>query len=110
MATIYSVEESIEYVRRHLDPEIKDGLLVVDLRRILEWAVRYLQDPTAWEGDAPVVGSTEMAQFVQNEAFAAGYAYDASVIIAILDRQAEYLGSIGAIGGAVDGDGPAQTP
>lgn len=96
--TIYSVEESIDFVYERLSEEHKENLKRSDVRRILEWEVRYLQDP-AVHGDGTVVaGGLPSAEYAQNSLAAQGYPYDGPEIIAVLDLRAEYLAVIGAVG------------
>lgn len=105
--TIYGVEDSIEFVWDALG-ENPAGLKKSDVRRILEWEMHYLQQPHLWQSDGPaVVGGTNAAVYVQEQALAAGYAYEPEQIFAVLDYQAAYLHAIGAIGSAVqEGDFP----
>ena len=96
--TIYSVEDSIAYVYQRLGDKHKESLKRLDVRRILEWEVRWLQDP-GLHGDAPVVaGGLPSAEFAQDSLALQGYGYDGPEIIEVLDLRAEYLASIGAIG------------
>jgi hypothetical protein len=104
----YGVEESIDFVVARLgDAGVAQGVIGrSDVRRMLEWAVQFAQQPVLRpDPDQPaVVGGVEMAQFVQDRAMAAGHAYDAAAIFAVLDLQAEYLESIGAVGEPVTGE------
>ena len=105
-AVIYGVEDSIEWVLAGLSPESKKGLRTSDVRRILEWSIRYLQT-AADRSDAgviPVAASHECALYVQDRAFASGHSYDGAVIVEILDLQAGYLAAIGALGKAADAE------
>ena len=96
--TIYSVEDSIAYVYDGLSDESKSNLKRIDVRRILEWEVRWLQDPGV-HGDAPVVaGGLPSAEYAQNSLAHQGYVYDGPEIIEVLDLRSEYLASIGAVG------------
>ncbi len=115
-AIVYGVEESIEYVRRTLNPDARSLLKAVDVRRMLEWSVRYLQDPEmrARSGEPLVAGGVDAAVYVQDRSLAAGFAYDGDLILEVLQLQNEYLASLGALGDPVEesddrgGDGTAD--
>ena len=98
-AVVYSVEDSIRYVTAHLAPETAQIIRPSDVRRILEWEVRYLQNPGVRNGSGPVVaGGLSAAEFAQESLARLGHAYDGPHIIEVLDLRAEYLGTIGAVG------------
>ncbi len=100
--TIYGVEDSIEFIWEGLGEDRHD-LSKGDIRRILEWEMRYLQQPDLWEADGqPVVGGEASAAYAQEMSLEAGYAYQPEQIYAVLDLQALYLEAIGAIGDAAD--------
>jgi hypothetical protein len=103
-AVIYGVEDALGYVMAELSEEARAALRSSDVRRILEWELRYLQDPGVRGGDVAVVGGLEAAQYAQEQAMAQGYPYDGALIIEVLDLQAEYLASLGALGDPVDAD------
>lgn len=96
--TVYSVEDSIEFVHARLSEQHRQTLKKADVRRILEWEVRWLQDPGV-HGDAPVVaGGLPSAEYAQNSLALQGHVYDGAEIIEVLDLRADYLASIGAVG------------
>ncbi len=99
---IYSVEDALEFVMGRLGESARNVAGRNDVRRILEWEMRYLQDPDLRDGDAAVIGGLEAAQFAQEQAMAQGYAYDGALIIEVLDLQAEYLQTLGAVGEPAD--------
>ena len=101
---VYGVEDALDHVMAHLSGDARAALGPNDVRRILEWELRYLQDPGVREGDAAVVGGLEAAQYAQHQAMAQGYPYDGALIIEVLDLQAEYLAGLGAIGDPVDAE------
>lgn len=100
---VYGVEDSILYVRQRLSDEARAALKSSDVRRILEWSVRYLQDPDvrAASENPPVAGGLEAAQYVQDRSFEAGFAYDGDLILEVLKAQNEYLAALGALGSPV---------
>jgi hypothetical protein len=100
--TIYGVEDSIEFIWAGLG-EDKLGLKKSDVRRILEWEMRYLQQPELWQEDGqPIVGGEAAARYTQEQSLVEGYAYEPEQIYAVMDLQAEYLVAIGAVGDVVD--------
>lgn len=103
-AVVYSVEDSIDFVWDRLGEEQRSMIGRSDVRRILEWEMHYLQGARP-AGATPVVGSVEAAEHIQRMAYEQGHAYEPASIFAVLDLQAEYLAAIGAVGGAVEGDG-----
>ncbi len=106
--TIYSVEDSIAYVYERLSEPHRGNLNKLDVRRILEWEVRWLQDPGV-HGDTPIVaGGLPSAEYAQDSLARQGYVYDGPEIIEVLDLRAEYLAAIGAIGDPLTADEVAQ--
>lgn len=102
--TIYGVEDSIEFIWDGLG-EDKLGLKKSDVRRILEWEMHYLQQPRLRQGTGPaVVGGSEAATYVQDRALESGHSYEPAMIFEVLDRQADYLAAIGAVGSPVEAD------
>jgi hypothetical protein len=99
---IYGVEDALDFVMARLSEEASAVLGKADVRRILEWEMRYLQDPSLRGDEVAVVGGMEAAQYTQDRALAQGFSYDAAMIIEVLDHQAEYLAGLGAVGDPVD--------
>ena len=102
---VYDVEESIAFVHGRLGAAAASVLKPSDVRRMLEWSVRYLQDPAVRESpNAPAVaGGEDIARYVQERSIESGVAYDAELIFEVLDLQNRYLQSLGALGDHVDG-------
>ncbi|HZJ48936.1 MAG TPA: hypothetical protein VFD97_07885 [Acidimicrobiia bacterium] len=98
---IYGVDDAVVYIWERLPESIAATTGRSDVRRILEWEMRYLQRPSRGDGPA-VVGSIADAEFIQERAYEAGQAYEPDVIFAVLDLQADYLLAIGAIGDAAE--------
>lgn len=103
---VYSVEDSLLFVRQRLGEEARAELKTGDIRRILEWSVRYLQDPEirAASSEPPVAGGVAAARYVQDRCLSAGFAYDGPLILEVLAAQSEYLAGLGALGEPVTGD------
>jgi len=96
---VYSVEDSIQFVTERLTAATAESVKPSDVRRILEWEVRYLQDPGIRGDSGPVVaGGLPSAEFAQESLARLGHAYDGVEIIEVLDLRAEYLRAIGAVG------------
>jgi hypothetical protein len=103
--SIYSVEDSIAFVVERLSPETAANVKPKDVRRILEWEVRYLQDPAVRGQDETVIaGGLPSAEYAQQTLLAMGYPYDGPEIIEVLDLRARYLASIGAVGDPLSAD------
>ena len=104
-SAVYGVEDSIAFVLDGLSPESRQQLTRHDVRRILEWSVRFVQDPSARSDpdEPPVIGGGEMSEYVQARALDDGHIYDGSLILEVLDLQSQYLAAIGAVGAPVDG-------
>jgi len=99
-ARVYGVEDSIVFVSNGLTGSARDHLDRHDVRRILEWSVRYLQDPRVRdEPDAPVeFAGVDMRSYVQRNTVSAGRVYEEESILQVLDLQAAYLDAIDAFG------------
>lgn len=106
-AVIYGVDDSVEFIMPRLSAEAGSELKPADVRRILGWSVRFLQDPDLRRDRTtpPVAGGAEAAEYVQTEALAEGFSYDGPLIVEVLGLQTQYLAAIGAVGDPVDGDG-----
>lgn len=98
---VYGVDDAVIYVWERLPEEVAGMIDESDVRRILEWEMLYLQQPSKRNGPA-VVGGVEVAQFVQDHAYEAGHPYEPDVIFTVLDLQSDYLRAIGAVGRPVD--------
>ena len=105
-AVIYGVEDAIEFVYPRLTAETQGVLKRKDVRRILEWEVKYLQNPAVREegGEPTVVAGINAARYVQERSLEEGAGYDGPAILDVLERQAEYLAALGAVGDRVTGD------
>jgi hypothetical protein len=100
---VYGVDDAVIYIWERLPEGITASIGQSDVRRMLEWEMLYLQQPTKREGPA-VVGGVDAAEFVQDHAYATGHPYEPEEIFTVLDLQSDYLRAIGAIGSPVDPD------
>ena len=104
LAVIYGTEDALEFIVPRLAESTRSALRRSDVRRILEWEMLYLQDTDHPDGSHVIVGGLEAAEFAQRKALEQGHGYNAEAIIDVLDRQAEYLAALGAIGAPVASD------
>ncbi len=111
--TTYVIEEVVPFAYHLLSDQAMGHLYVDDVRRILEWEVRYLQGLAsrgAGNGDAPrsvgplVAGSDEGVTFIINRAAQHGHLYEAADVLEVLAGEAAYLVDIGAVGPPVTGE------
>ena len=100
---VYGVDDAVIYIWERLPEGMVPSIGRVDIRRILEWEMLYLQQPAKRDGPA-VVGGVDAAAFVQEHAYESGHPYEPETIFAVLDLQADYLRAIGAVGSPVDGE------
>ena len=100
---VYGVDDAVVYIWERLPERFVGTIDQQDIRRILEWEMLYLQQPSKRNGPA-IVGGLDAATFVQQHAYEAGHPYEPETIFAVLDLQADYLRAIGAVGGPVDPD------
>ncbi len=101
----YVLEDAVRFVHDRFGPE--PPLTRDDIRRILEWEVIYLQgiSPKS-SGNLQAVrvgGSEDAIQFISRQITRrSGPRYSAEAIQVVLEGEAEYLDSIGALGPSVD--------
>jgi hypothetical protein len=105
----YVLEDAVRFVEAGFGAE--SALGSEDIRRILEWEVIYLQgvSPRGSGALAPVRvgGSDDAVQFIaQQITRRSGPRYSEAAIQAVLEGEAEYLASIGALGAVVEESDP----
>jgi hypothetical protein len=94
----YGVEESIKYITPRLAESTRAVIGPKSVRRILEWEMKYLQDQLVADPDQPVVlGGEAVASYVLQQTSRQGFAYDPAVVAEVMQLQAEYMASIGAL-------------
>ncbi len=97
-AVAYGVEDSIKYITPRLPTETQEIIGAKSVRRILEWEMKYLQDQLDTDPEQVVVlGGEGAATYVLEQTAKQGFDYDRSVVGEVLQLQAEYLQSIGAL-------------
>ncbi|HEY7582037.1 MAG TPA: hypothetical protein VID03_04605 [Acidimicrobiia bacterium] len=105
----YGIEEASEFVLERLDPETRSRLGKAGVRRVLEWEVFYLQglaQPNRHNPVVTVAGGHEASveYIVEQISTRHGVTYSSEDVMEVLEREAEYLVSIGAVGDPVEGE------
>lgn len=105
----YVVEEAVSFIADRLDPDTRTRLRRVDIRRIVEWEVFYLQGLAQKNRKTPVetvAGGTDAAvDYIAGEILDRhGVSYSLDDIRSVLRIEAEYLMAIGAVGEVVEGN------
>lgn len=98
---VYGVDDAVVYIWERLPEDLIGVVDRSDVRRILEWEMLYLQQPSKRDGPA-IVGGLDAAAFVQQRAYDTGHPYEPEPIFTVLDLQSDYLRAIGAVGGPVE--------
>lgn len=97
-AISYGVEDSIRYITPRLDEETQAVIGERSVRRILEWEMKFVQDSlNAGPEQAVVLGGDAAANYVLVQTAGQGFDYDPAIVGEVLNLQAEYMASIGAI-------------
>jgi hypothetical protein len=97
---VYVLDDAASFVDARLPAEISNRLPVGDIHSILEWGLFHKQTVAPRNDDAPpVIGGEDSVTYVAERALAPdGARYERTDIAAILELEAEYLVSIGAVG------------
>ena len=103
-ARLYSMTDAVDFVWERLGADARSRLTRADVRRILEWEIRFHQEAMSGQGGGNVVGGADGAVFIQQQGIAAGHSYDGPLILEVLGHEAGYLVSIGAVGEPVEED------
>ncbi len=94
----YGVEDSIKYITPRLSAETREVIGVKSVRRILEWEMKFLQDRLDEESDEVIVlGGDEAKAYVIEKTGAQGFEYSPEIVTEVMQLQAEYMESIGAL-------------
>ena len=97
-AVAYGVEDSIKYITPRLSAETREAIGAKSVRRILEWEMKYVQDQLDEDPDQPVVLGGEQARvYVIEQTAEQGFDYSEEIVAEVMQLQAEYMESIGAI-------------
>lgn len=97
-AVSYGVEESIRYITPRLCEPTRQEIGARSVRRILEWEMKYLQDSLDADPDRVVVlGGDGAVDYIIEHTSSQGFEYEPQIVREVLQLQAEYMASIGAI-------------
>jgi hypothetical protein len=99
----YLVGEAIAFVHGGLPEEAAASLTTDDVRSLLDWSRHHSQVVVARSGaEVPVLGGPEAVAYVAEQSIARGRPIDEALVRLILDLEAAYLVTIGAIGEPVE--------
>lgn len=102
-AVAYGVEDSIKYITPRLSEPTREVIGHKSVRRILEWEMKFLQDSLDSDPDRVVVlGGEAVTAYVLEKMAQQGFDYEPEIVTEVLQLQAEYMASIGAIAEPVD--------
>jgi hypothetical protein len=97
-AVAYGVEDSIKYITPRLSESTRTVIGARSVRRILEWEMKFLQDTLDSDPDTVVVlGGDQATDYVLQQTARQGYEYDREIVTEVLQLQADYMASIGAV-------------
>ncbi|MCP3994356.1 MAG: hypothetical protein GY722_04715 [bacterium] len=97
-AVAYGVEDSIKYITPRLSDATRELIGAKSVRRILEWEMKYVQDQLDEDPDRIVVLGGEAAlAYVLAETAEQGFDYSPEIVGEVMQLQAEYMESIGAL-------------
>lgn len=94
----YGVEDSIKYITPRLAAATREVIGDKTVRRVLEWEMKYLQQQLESDsGDVVIIGGDAVKQYVLEQTKRQGFDYDPAIVTEIMELQAEYMESIGAL-------------
>jgi len=105
----YVITDAIRFAGDGLDPQVRERLGAVGIKRIIEWSTFYLQglaDKAAARRGITVVagGEHHAVEFIHKELVSRHIEYSKQDIRAVLNQEAAYLVSIGVVGDPVSED------
>ncbi len=100
---VYVVSEARRYIRDNLDPQVRERVGGAGIQRIVEWELFYLQGLAQKDRHRPVEtvagGSEASVEYIRGRiAERHGIEIPSDDIRTVLELEAEYLHSIGAVG------------
>jgi hypothetical protein len=103
----YVIDDLLVYVAERLDPVIRADLGTEGIERIVNWELRYLQRDG---GEGAVAGGTDqsIAYIVDRIDQFHDVSYSPAHVGAVLALEAEYLVTVGAVGGPVENEGEGE--
>jgi hypothetical protein len=97
-AVAYGVEDSIKYITPRLSEPTRAKIGAKSVRRILEWEMKFLQDRLAADPEQVIVlGGSEAIDYVLQQTARQGFEYEREVVAEVMQLQAAYMESIGAL-------------
>ena len=94
----YGVEDSIKYITPRLAAATREVIGDKTVRRVLEWEMKYLQQQLESDsGEIVIIGGDAVKQYVLEQTKRQGFDYDPAIVTEIMELQAEYMESIGAL-------------
>ena len=104
---VYVINDAIDHIVEHLDPDVLDRVRRAGVQRIIEWSTHYLQGlavPARLRTGLAVVagGDSNAIEYILGELTGKGYDYSRADIAAVLAGEAGYLARIGALGEQVE--------
>lgn len=104
-AVSYGVEDSIKYITPRLSESTRQVIGAKSVRRILEWEMKFLQDSLdADPGQVVVLGGDAAVGYIIERTARQGFEYEPAIVREVLQLQAEYMASIGALAEPVADD------
>ncbi len=102
--SVFGIEDATDHILTVLGEPVASRLGRDNVRRIIEWQVRFLQDLAKEDEDVPiVVGTTRgTVEYIRVRLEQAGHPLPEDDVAAVLDAQGEYLAGLGVIGEAAD--------
>ncbi|MDJ0663273.1 MAG: hypothetical protein QNJ75_01855 [Acidimicrobiia bacterium] len=104
-AVSYGVEDSIKYITPRLSETTREKIGARSVRRILEWEMKFLQDRLGADSEQVVVlGGGAAIDYVLEQTNRQGFEYEREVVAEVMQLQAAYMESIGALARPVADD------
>lgn len=104
-AVSYGVEDSIKYITPRLSEASRAVIGHKSVRRILEWEMKFVQDALdSGSEEVVVLGGEAVTEYVLEMTKRQGFDYESAIVDEVLQLQAAYLASIGAIAEPVSAD------
>lgn len=94
---VYGAEDAVAWVTARLSDGAAAEVGERDVRRILEWAVQYIQQQVLADETGVVVAGYEAAHHAQRRLHELGFTYRGEVVVEVMELQARYLQTIGAV-------------
>ncbi len=97
-AVSYGVEDSIKYITPRLSETTREKIGAKSVRRILEWEMKFLQDRLSADSEQiTVLGGSEAIDYVLEQTARQGFEYERETVAEVMQLQASYMESIGAL-------------